>query len=130
MLPATPQTISSSRSPPECAHPIFELMKRVRRAARNGSKLHLEPEHVRILLCEELYRVMSAIESKEMRAACEAATLNDNEIKSETSGCGNDPTAAAGVYAGSNIVPMEVMSRGARQQLSEAMSDLQRRKKH
>ena len=127
MTPSTPQ---HRRTKPDLSHPIFALTERLRSAARTGRKLHLEPEHVQVLLSEELYRVISAMEAKEMRAACEAATLNDNDINSATSGCGNAPTAAHGASAGSKVVPIDAASRGASLRLREEAALMRRRKRH
>jgi hypothetical protein len=74
MIPATPH---HRRTRPDFSHPIFAFTERLRSAARTGRKLHLEPEHVQVLLSEELYRVISAMEAQEMSAACEAAPVND-----------------------------------------------------
>src|SRR5690242_14302181 len=110
MIPATPHP---RRTKPDFSHPIFGFTERLRSAARTGRKLHLEPEHVQVLLSEEVYRIITAIEAKEMRAACEVATVNDNDIRSGTSGYGRAPTAAPGASAGSKVVPMDAVSRGA-----------------
>ena len=126
MTPATPQ---HRRTKPDLSHPIFALTERLRSAARTGRKLHLEPEHVQVLLSEELYRVISAMEAKEMRAACEAATVNDNDIRSGTSGYGSAPTAAPGASAGSSAAERDAMSRGARLRLCEALSEPNRPRK-
>jgi hypothetical protein len=127
MTAATPQ---QRRTRPDFSHPIFGLTERLRSAARTGRKLHLEPEHIQLLLCEEIYRVISAIESKEMRAACEAVTVNDNDNNSETFGCGSAPRAAPGTSAGSNVIPMDAASRGASLLLREEAALMRRRKKH
>jgi hypothetical protein len=127
MTPATPQ---HRRTKPDLSHPIFALTERLRSAARTGRKLHLEPEHVQVLLSEELYRVISAMEAKEMRAACEAATVNDNDIKWATSGYGSAPTAAPGASAGSKVGPIDAASRGASLRLREEAALIRRRRKH
>jgi hypothetical protein len=90
----------------------------------------LEPQHVQVLLSEEVYRVISAIEAKEMRAACEVETVNDNDIKSEITGCGSGQTAALGASAGSKVVPIDAASRGASRLLREEAALMRRRKKH
>ena len=127
MTPATPH---ERRTKPDLSHPIFGIAERLRSAARTGRKLHLEPEHVRLLLSEEVYGVISAIEAKEMRAACEAVTVNDNDNNSETFGCGSAPRAAPGTSAGSNVIPMDAASRGASLLLREEAALMRRRKKH
>ena len=127
MTPATPH---SRRSKPDLSHPIFAFTERLRSAARTGRKLHLEPEHVQVLLSEELYGVISAIEAKEMRAACEAAIVNDNDTRSAASGSGRAPTAAPGASAGSKVVPIDAASRGASLRLREEAALMRRRRKH
>lgn len=102
-------------------------MKRVRSAAGTGRKLHLDPEHVALLLSEEVYRVICELEAMEMRRACAATVINDNNA--DTSGCGNATTTASGASAGSNVVPLDAASRGARSRLTEAMSEIQLRRK-
>ncbi|MDQ3144948.1 MAG: hypothetical protein M3Q57_08750 [Pseudomonadota bacterium] len=102
-------------------------MKRLRSAAGTGRKLHLGPEHLQVLLSEEVYRVISNIEATEIRRACAAIVINDNNVG--TSGSGSDATMVPGASAGSNIVPLDAASRGARARLAEAMSEIQLRKK-
>lgn len=60
-------------------HPVLDLAQKLRSAARTGRKLHLEPRHVQVLLSEDVYRVISALEAQEIRTACELATVNDND---------------------------------------------------
>jgi hypothetical protein len=130
MHPATPQPKQNNRARPELSHPIFGLMKRVRSAAQTGRGLHLDAEHVRVLLSEEVYGVISAIEAKEIRAACEAATVNDNDINSASSGYGNGRTAGAGSSATATIIPMDAASRGATMLLQQEAALMRRRKRH
>jgi hypothetical protein len=82
------------------------------------------------LLSEDIYRVISAMEAKEIRAACEAATVNDNDINLETIGSGNAKRAEPGASAGSKVVPMDAVSRGASLLLREEAAQLRRRRKH
>lgn len=127
MTPATPY---ERHTKPDLSHPIFGFAERLRSAARTGRKLHLEPEHVRLLLSEEVYGVISAMEAKEMRAACEPVTVNDNDISLETSGSGSGRTASPGTSAGSNVIPLDAASRGASLLLREEAALMRRRKKH
>ena len=120
---ATSHLNQCTRARPDLSHPIFGLMKRVRSAAGTGRKLHLDPEHVQVLLSEEVYRVICNLEAMEMRKACAAVVTNDNSV--ESSGSGSDPTTASGASAGSNIVPLNAASRGARSRLTAAVSELQ-----
>jgi hypothetical protein len=108
-------------------HPIIELAKRLRRAARNGSRLHLEPCQVAILMGENIYGAICALEAEEFRRACAAAATNDNSVG--IIGFGSDPTMASGASAGSDAINVDAVSRGARLRLTEAMSELQLHKK-
>lgn len=112
---------------PDRSHPIHGLMKRLRRAASNGSKLHLDADHVQLLLSDDVYRLLSNLEATEMRKACATASVNDNSWG--IIGSGSDRTTVAGASAGLSSGPMEDLSRGARLQLAEAMSELRRPKK-
>ena len=125
MSPATPQ--HNRRTRPDLSHPIFGMTDRLRSAARTGRKLHLDPDHVQLLLSEEIYRVLSNIEAAEIRKACQAAGDNDNS--SETFGCGSAPTVGPGTSAGSNVIPMDAASRGASLLLREEAALMRRRKK-
>lgn len=102
-------------------------MKRMRSAANTGRRLHLDPEHVQVLLSEEVYRVMSDMEATEMRRACAGAVTNDNSVG--IIGSGNDPTTGSGASAGWDGTNLDAVSRGARLRLTEAMSELQLRKR-
>jgi hypothetical protein len=94
---------------------------------RTGRKLHLGQEHVRVLMSEPIYQAISNAEAEEIRRACAAVVTNDNNAG--TSGSGSDQTTGPGASAGSNIVPLETASRGARLRLTEAKSELQLRNK-
>lgn len=109
-------------------HPVLDLAQRLRSAARTGRRLHLDPEHVRVLLSEEVYRVISAMEAQEIRTAC--TIVNDNDISLETTGSGSGQIVAPGASAGSNVVPMDAASRGASLHLREEAAQLRHRKKH
>lgn len=108
-------------------HPVTELAKRLRRAARNQSRLHLEPCHVAILMGADIYGVICAQEAEEIRKACAAAVTNDNSVG--IIGSGNAPTMASGASAGLDAIHLDAASRGARLRLTEAMSELQLRKR-
>ena len=112
---------------PVLTHPVLDLADRLRSAVRTGRKLHLHPEHVRVLMSEAIYHAISALEAEEIRKACAAATTNDNS--SEISGSGSVLTSAAGQYAGSNVFPMDAASRGASLLLREEAALMRRRKK-
>ena len=108
-------------------HPVIELAKRLRRAARNGSRLHLEPCQVAILMGDNIYGAICALEAEEIRQACADAATNDNSVG--IIGSGNAQITAPGASVGSDAATMELVSRGARSRLSEAMSELQLRKR-
>lgn len=116
---------ASTQTPAEA--PIISLMHRLRSAARTGRRLHLEAEHVQLLLSEEIYGVLSRREGKDILASCVGVANNDNSA--ETSGSGSDPTTAHGASAGSNVIPLDAASRGARSRLSAALSEVERQKK-
>lgn len=109
--------------------PVIELAKRLRRAARNGARLHLEQCQVAILMGDNIYGVICALEAKEIRRTCATAVINDNDISSGTSGCGSG-IAAPGASAGSNVIPMDAASRGASLLLREEAGLMRRRKRH
>lgn len=44
------------------------LLKRLRRAARTGERLHLDSDHARALMDSRVYRVLCEIEAEELRA--------------------------------------------------------------
>ncbi len=108
-------------------HPVIELAKRLRRAARTGSRLHLEPCQVAILMGDNIYGAICALEAEEFRRACADAAINDNSVG--IIGSGSDRTTGNGASAGSDAINLDAVSRGARLRLSEAMSELQLRKK-
>ena len=109
------------------AHPIMELAKRLRSAARTGRRLHLEPCHVAMLMSADIYGAICALEAEELRQACADAAINDNSVG--IIGFGNDPTTASGASAGSAVIPLDAASRGARSRLIAAKSELQLRRK-
>jgi len=102
-------------------------MKRVRSAAGTGRGIHLAPDHVQVLLSEEVYCVISNIEAAEMRKACADAAINDNNVG--VIGSGSDRTTELGASAGSNVIPLDAASRGASLLLREEAGEIRRRKK-
>ncbi len=84
---------------------------------------------MQVLLSEDVYRVISAMEAQEIRTACELATVNDNDISLETTGSGNGRIAAPGASAGSKVVQMDAVSRGASLHLRKEVAQLRHRKK-
>ena len=113
---------------PELSHPVFGLVDRLRSSLRTGRRLHLDPEHAQVLMSEEIYAAIAKLEAEEIRRICQAGNAND--IKSVTFGFGSDRASAPGRSAGSNELPMDAVSRGASQLLSEEAALMLRRKKH
>jgi hypothetical protein len=53
------------------AEPTFgEILDRIRKAARNGTRLHLDYDHAVALLDGDIYAVLSAREAQEIRSRC------------------------------------------------------------
>jgi hypothetical protein len=80
-------------------------------------------------MTEQIYEQISTLDAEEIRRTCHAATANDNGTKLATSGSGSGPTTALGASAGSNIIPLDAVSRGASQLLREEVALTRRRKK-
>ena len=112
---------------PRESKPASELADRVRSAMRTGRKLHLGQEHLRVLMSGPIYQAISFAEAEELRRTCAAAVTNDNSAAS--SGCGSATTTGRGASAGSNIVPLDAASRGARSRLTAAITEIQLHKK-
>jgi hypothetical protein len=108
-------------------HPVLGLLDRLRSAVRTGRRLHLEPQHARVLLSEEIYAAITKLEAEEIRQACEAEGANDSRLV--TSGCGSDRVSAPGRSAGSNEDRMGAVSRGASLLLREEAALMLRRRK-
>ena len=82
-----------------------DLADRLRRAARNGTRLRLDMQHIRVLMSDPIYSAITTAERKEFNALCQ----QDNEppvtaVKPATSsahfGSGIAPTATIGTSAG------------------------------
>src|SRR5437660_662712 len=97
--------------------PAIELAEKLRSAAERCSVLRLQPTQVAILMEQQIYGPISELEAEEIRRACRAATLNDNAISSASSGSGSAQTALPGTSAGSNVIQLDAVSRGASQLL-------------
>lgn len=77
-----------------------EIANRIRRAARNGGRLHLDPAHVLALLASPIYPLIAELESKELASLCPHSNDLDN------SGLRGAPTARNGRSAGTTA-PLE-----------------------
>ena len=96
------------------AEPVFgDMLSRLRRAAKNGTRLHLDPEHVAALLDADIYAVLSAREAKEFRSQCRPVQSAEPEnapsaglpqlthaSSLDHSGCGIVPIGMTGTSAG------------------------------
>lgn len=121
--------------------PVFaEMLGRLRRAARNGTRLHLEPEHVAALLDDDIYAVLSSREAKEIRLQCRpdhqaqpteegsggapAPALLQDASNSAPSGSGTVLIATTGTSAGSTVV-----SRAAHRRVSEVAATIRQKRR-
>ncbi len=75
-----------------------EIANRIRRAARNGERLHLDPAHVLALLASPIYPLIAELESKELAASCQG----NNDLGN--SGLRGAPTARNGRFAGTTAL--------------------------
>lgn len=111
----------------ESPHPVFGLVDRLRSAIRTGRRLHLDPEHAKVLMDEEVYLALSRLEALEMRRLVASARSSDNELAN--SGSGSAPSSTPGTFAGSRAIPLDAVSRGASQLLRAEAALTRRRKK-
>ena len=107
--------------------PVFVLVDRLRSAARTGRRLHLDPEHVNVLMDEEIYLVLSKLEARAMRSLSGPAASNGSS--SVSSGSGSARSSLPGTSAGSSGIPLDAASRGASQLLRREVALTTRRKK-
>jgi hypothetical protein len=116
-----------------------ELNDRLRRAARNGTRLHLDPAHVAALLAPKIYGVLAAAEAEELNGLCgqdnHAATLAApaqlSAISSGRSGSGIARTAMTGTSAGMTTEPqMDAVGRAESRRASAAVGRITHRKRH
>lgn len=108
-------------------HPVFGLVDRLRSAIRTGRRLHLDPEHVKVLMEDDVYLALSRLEAREMRRLSVADITSDKSLA--TSGSGSGQKFSLGTSAGSSAVPMDVVSRGASQLLRKEAALIVRRQK-
>jgi hypothetical protein len=120
------------------AEPVFgEMLSRLRRAAKNGTRLHLDSEHVAALLDDDIYAVLSAREAKEFRSQCRPVLPTERESapsaappqlmagsNSGLSGSGTGPIGMTGTSAGL----MDVQP-AAHRRVSEVSAQLRLRKR-
>jgi len=96
-----------------------EINERLRRAARNGTRLHLDLEHVRALMDPRIYSVLAEIEAEEVRKQWQTDESQQQSVSSLVpSGSGIARTATIGT----SVISPDV-SRGARRQVSAALAE-------
>ncbi|WP_169804534.1 hypothetical protein [Sphingomonas pituitosa] len=116
--------------------PVSVLLKRVRRAARNGERLHLGPEHARALMDPRVYAVLCEIESEEFRAGWQVEgeavqvparprPAKPSASSSGLSGFGIAATATTGTSVGSMDVSL-----GAHRRVSAVTAEIRRKKRN
>ncbi|WP_164518816.1 hypothetical protein [Sphingomonas sp. ABOLG] len=117
------------------AEPVFtEMLSRIRRAAKNGTRLHLEPEHVTALLDDDIYAVLSAREAMEIRRKCRPVQQEESAAAPPQpqpgasnlvpSGFGIVPIATTGTSVGSTAV-----SRAAHRRVSEVAANIRQKRR-
>ncbi|MHA6719684.1 hypothetical protein ACX40Y_09540 [Sphingomonas sp. RS6] len=116
--------------------PCSDLADRLRRAARNGTRLHLDVQHIRVLMSEPIYSAISMAELKELNAQCQQDDAPPTAaatpvINSAPSGCGIAQTATIGTSAGIKAEMQQAADVGhaASRLASEAALQISRRKK-
>jgi hypothetical protein len=107
-------------------HPVFGLVDRLRSAVRTGRRLHLDPEHVQVLMDDQVYLALSKLEAREMRRLLEAA---GTATSLASSGSGSGPGSSPGTSAGSSAICTDAVSRGASQLLRQEVDLTLRRKR-
>jgi hypothetical protein len=84
-----------------------EILRRLERALRNGSRAHLENHHARALLTSKAFFVLSELKQDEMKKRWqEEAILSASAFSSANIGCGTGPTGTTGASAGSTVGPL------------------------
>lgn len=112
---------------------ISEILNRMRRARRNGERLHLEQAHIRALMQPRIYAVLTEIEAEEFDQCVDQEDGNGEPeptpaprrgSSSAASGSGTAPTATTGTSVGLQAVP-----RAESQLVLEAAAMVARRSK-
>lgn len=111
-----------------------DLADRVRRAARNGTRLHLDVQHVRVLMSDPIYSAIATAERKELNALCQQDNEPTNapvraDTKSAPSGFGIAPIATTGISAGTREPPAEGVGHAASRLASGVAAQIARQKK-
>jgi hypothetical protein len=81
--------------------PFTEIVKLLEKAARNGTRAHLDPEHVQALLSNEVFLVLAESMRKEITGRWQGQSPED--ISLANIGSGIAPTETIGASAGSSV---------------------------
>ena len=119
-----------------------DLGDKLRRAARNGTRLHLDAAHVQILMSARVYSALAILEAEELNALCN----QDNQkletprrparsaMSSAPSGCGIERIETTGPSVGMKTAREEMDVGLAANRLASAavmqISHLKRHKTH
>ncbi|PZR77110.1 MAG: hypothetical protein DI537_43645 [Stutzerimonas stutzeri] len=112
-----------------------EIMAKLDRAAINGTKLHLDTEHVRALARSEAYAVLAGLKAKEIAARWDdpnqSPQMTPAASNSGRSGSGTAPIATIGASAGTMTEQeREAVGRAASQRALAAVQAAAPRRKH
>ena len=114
-----------------------DLAGKLRRAAKNGTRLHLDEVHVKALLSPRIYGIISNLEAEELNALCDQDNMPVSRsappqlrvISSESTGCGTGRTGTTGPSAGTRMEAMGAdVALAASRLASEAVKKVSRRK--
>lgn len=94
------------------AAPFTEILNRMRRAARNGERLHLDAAHVVAIITSPIYAELAKMEAQEISSQWQ------NKSDLANFGLHGEPTAKNGQYAGTT----EALEPAAESQLVSAIT--------
>ena len=116
-----------------------DLNTKLRRAAANGTRLHLDPAHVQILMSARIYPTLAILEAEELNALCH----QDNQppgpkrrpartaMSSAPSGCGIEMIGTIGPFVGMKTEQAEMdVGLAASRLASAAVMQINRLKRH
>jgi hypothetical protein len=87
--------------------PFCEILAAIERAARNGTRAHLEQHHVQALIQSPVFILLSELKQEEMsRKWAEEPKLTLAGISSVNTGFGTASIATTGVSVGSTAGPL------------------------
>ena len=114
--------------------PFTEITDIFERAARNGTRAHLNHDLVRALIASDAYSLLLADRKKEIVSIWQdhdGAPQSPDEPSLGRSGSGIGPTGTTGASAGMMTVEeREAVGRAASQRALEAVDRIARRRRH